>query len=165
MFFYTYLLLTVLFAVMLFYICFLRKNRSLLKMKLIRTKREAIAQSRIESTQTLHSIDESDAYKTFYEYAEGKRKGTPTISEWVLLKKEIIQHNETFGKKLEELSLSEIEYQVSMLIKCQFKPKAISKLTCMSKESVTSIRRRLAKKHLNLEKATPQHWDLFVKSL
>ena len=60
--------------------------------------------------------------------------------------------------------ISELEYQVCMLIKCQVPPTEISRLINRSKESVSSIRRRLYYKLLN-KKGSPQDFDQFILSL
>jgi tetratricopeptide (TPR) repeat protein len=65
---------------------------------------------------------------------------------------------------LEICKVSDIEYRVCLLIKIGIRPTKISQLVIRSKESVSSIRRRLSNKAAT-EHGTPEEWDDIVRSL
>lgn len=93
-------------------------------------------------------------------------KNSPlTPNEWSM----IIAYTEhlypTFKSQLLSLcNLSEIEYRICVLIKLKLSPTAISVGVNRSKESISSIRRRLYSKIFN-QKGTPADFDKFLDTI
>ena len=68
------------------------------------------------------------------------------------------------GKLYKIHKLNEREVRICLLIKIGILPKDMAKLTNYSRESISSVRRRLYEKFFG-EKGTPQQWDEFIDSL
>ena len=70
-----------------------------------------------------------------------------------------------FTHKLEAIhKMSEREMQICLLLKAGFSKTEIAKLTYLSAEGVSSVRRRLYAKVFQ-EKGSPKDWDAFIRSL
>ena len=109
------------------------------------------------------TIASSDILQKLYDIANSNKNADEKI--WTELNDFIISQYPQFKINIYSLyHISEIEYRVCMLIKCQIPPTDISRLINRSKESVSSIRRRLYYKLLN-KKGSPQDFDQFILSL
>lgn len=85
--------------------------------------------------------------------------------KWLLLEKTVNDRYEGFtGKLLQSCQISRHELYICLLIKIHVPPKDMAKLTSHSRESITSVRRRLYEKFFG-QKGTPQLWDEFIDSL
>jgi len=60
--------------------------------------------------------------------------------------------------------MSPLEYNICLLLKMKISATNIAFLTCHSKESISSIRRRLYKKAFNKD-GSPSDWDAIISSL
>lgn len=88
-----------------------------------------------------------------------------SADKWVTLEKAVNEAYDDFMNKLLLIhKMSEYEKQLCLLIKVEFSPKEMSRLTNHSKESIASTRRRLYEKFFG-SKGTPQQWDQFIVSL
>lgn len=111
-------------------------------------------------------IFKSEIYGKLLAIAEGKKERVFADGDWDLLYKELEKCGGGFIMRLKSAGrYSQTELRVSILIKLGFRPKEIALVVCKSKESVTSIRRRLSAKILNTPFPTPKQWDDFVLSL
>ena len=109
------------------------------------------------------TIASSVILQKLYDIANSNKNADEKI--WTELNDFIISQYPQFKINIYSLyHISEIEYRVCMLIKCQIPPTDISRLINRSKESVSSIRRRLYYKFLN-KKGSPQDFDQFILSL
>ena len=109
------------------------------------------------------TIASSVILQKLYDIANSNKNADEKI--WTELNDFIISQYPQFKINIYSLyHISEIEYRVCMLIKCQIPPTDISRLINRSKESVSSIRRRLYYKLLN-KKGSPQDFDQFILSL
>ena len=109
------------------------------------------------------TIASSVILQKLYDIANSNKNADEKI--WTELNDFIISQYPQFKINIYSLyHISEIEYRVCMLIKCQIPPTEISRLINRSKESVSSIRRRLYYKLLN-KKGSPQDFDQFILSL
>ena len=89
----------------------------------------------------------------------------PTINDWDQLDKYINQQFSGFKNVLYKLAkLSEIEYQVCLLLKAKFTPTEITKLVNLSKSGLGNARKRLFVKAFKTE-GTASDWDKFIISL
>ncbi len=89
----------------------------------------------------------------------------PFDNDWEQLDKYINQQFPGFKNVLYKLvKLSEIEYQVSLLIKCKFSPNEIAKLIIISKSGLGNARKRLFVKAFKTD-GTASDWDKFIISL
>lgn len=63
--------------------------------------------------------------------------------------------------------MSDLEWKVTMLIKLEFKPADIARCVHRSKETISSVRRRLFQKVFSAEKGkpSPKDWDEYIRSL
>ena len=89
----------------------------------------------------------------------------PTINDWDQLDKYINQQFPGFKNVLYKLAkLSEIEYQVCLLLKAKFTPTEITKLVNLSKSGLGNARKRLFVKAFKTD-GTASDWDKFIISL
>lgn len=90
-----------------------------------------------------------------------------TAKDWHDIEVEVIKEYPKFKEELNTLSyrLTEQEYRVSLLLKLNLTPSEIASLICKTKESVTSIRRRLYNKVFDDVKGKPEYWDRFIMTL
>ena len=149
-------------AVIVGYIRILRKNRDQLKDKVIgmlQEKEKLVVGGK-------EALVQSNIYKRFYIISLQAAEKMPDTDEWQELSEEINRCFPQFTNNLMLLhQFSDIELKVTLLVKCGFLPKDIAYITMRSKESVTSIRRRLTQKVLKTNPPTPKEWDDFVNSL
>ena len=89
----------------------------------------------------------------------------PTINDWNQLDKYINQLFPGFKNVLYNLAkLSDIEYQVCLLLKSKFTPTEIAKLIIISKSGMSNIRKRLFVKAFKTD-GSASDWDKFIASL
>ena len=89
----------------------------------------------------------------------------PTKEDWEQLDKYINQQFPGFKNVLYKLAkLSEIEYQVCLLLKAKFTPTEITKLVNLSKSGLGNARKRLFVKAFKTD-GTASDWDKFIISL
>lgn len=96
-----------------------------------------------------------------------KGVATVTAKEWKALQELISLYYPTFFENLESLyyHFKEEDWHLNMLIKIGFTPSDMSVLLGQPVQTVTTKRRRLAEYILHPQKATPQLWDEFIRSL
>ena len=118
------------------------------------------AKLREEATNAIETSDVATRFrKTLDENAN------PTKEDWEQLDNYINLQFPGFKSVLYKLvKLSEIEYQVSLLIKCKFSPNEISRLVNLSKSGMSNIRKRLFVKAFKTD-GTASDWDKFISSL
>ena len=88
------------------------------------------------------------------------------VDDWKVLENTVLKYFKDFDKKVGKSTLLNInEYKVSLLLKCNFKPCEISKLVFLSKENVSSIRRRLCQKYIDSRDVSPKKWDEFIQNI
>ncbi len=86
-------------------------------------------------------------------------------NDWMTIEAFIRKNHPDFITKLcEAYSCNILEFRVSMLIKLNIPPATIARFIGRSKESVSSIRRRLYEKAF-AEKGTAKKWDAFIHTL
>ena len=89
----------------------------------------------------------------------------PSDNDWEQLDKYINQQFPGFKNVLYKLAkLSEIEYQVCLLLKAKFTPTEITKLVNLSKSGLGNARKRLFVKAFKTD-GTASDWDKFIISL
>ena len=89
----------------------------------------------------------------------------PTKEDWEQLDNYINLQFPGFKSVLYKLAkLSDIEYHVSLLLKCKFSPTEIAKLVNLSKSGLGNARKRLFVKAFNTD-GTASDWDKFIISL
>lgn len=85
--------------------------------------------------------------------------------DWTDLKNTIAETFPTFVQQLKELyPMSEIETHICLLLKIKMPLKQIPCIVARSKQSITSIRKRLFYKIFKKE-GTPEEWDNFIENL
>lgn len=118
--------------------------------------------------QIAKAIEESDIKKEILHklYTGDNDKNILTASDWEEIERQTEQMVPGFKQRMYELysKFSDYEYHICLLLKLDFQPGEIAKLTLHSKESVTSTRRRLYEKVFG-QKGTPGDWDEIIRSL
>lgn len=118
-----------------------------------------------EREQAREKLFSSDVYKYFRDLCnqEGNIQVRPEM--WSLLENTINSTYQGFTDKLFRISrISPHELRICFLIKINILPKDMARLTNRSRESITSVRRRLYEKFFG-KKGTPQQWDEFIDLL
>lgn len=64
----------------------------------------------------------------------------------------------------QQYRMSQTEYRICMLIKCGVSLSEIQNILNMSKQNVSSVRKRLMKKFFSVD-APPNKWDEYIRSL
>lgn len=114
----------------------------------------------------LKEIVNTETYKKLLYLITNGGNTIYTDEDWQQLEKEIEVHGGGFLVRLMSVSkFSQVEFRICILIKLGFRPKQMALAVCKSKESVTSIRRRLSEKVLNTPFSSPKQWDNFINSL
>lgn len=118
--------------------------------------------------QIAKAIEESDIKKEILHklYTGDNGKNILTAADWEEIERQTEQMVPGFKQRMYELysKFSDYEYHICLLLKLDFQPGEIAKLTLHSKESVTSTRRRLYEKVFG-QKGTPGDWDEIIRSL
>lgn len=60
--------------------------------------------------------------------------------------------------------LSEMNHQMCLLVKADFKPVEIARILCRDKSTINSARRRLYERVFD-EKGSPSQWDEFIRNI
>ncbi len=60
--------------------------------------------------------------------------------------------------------LSEMNLQMCLLVKADFKPVEIARILCRGKSTINSARRRLYERVFD-EKGSPSQWDEFIRNI
>lgn len=108
---------------------------------------------------------ESDICNLFKEACRENTQIQLSSENWNLLEQTVNEIYEGFIGKLYNIhKLNEREVRICLLIKIGILPKDMAKLTNYSRESISSVRRRLYEKFFG-QKGTPQQWDEFIDSL
>lgn len=128
------------------------------------TRQMAIEQEKRTLAQQI--VSESELCRTFRErLLDPKGVVYVTADEWKSLKEKLGSVYPDFFPKLSSLyAFNDFQWQVCMLVKAQFAPAEIAKLTERPKETITSTRRRLYNRIFQ-EKGVPEDWDNFIHSL
>lgn len=118
--------------------------------------------------QIAKAIEESDIKKEILHklHTGDNGKNILTAADWEEIERQTERMVPGFKQRLYELysKFSDYEYHICLLLKLDFQPGEIAKLTLHSKESVTSTRRRLYEKVFG-QKGTPGDWDEIIRSL
>lgn len=129
----------------------------------IRRLREQIAYRDMSEIQGLNRLREDEVVKHFRE--SFTRQRSITSEDWSALRSLFAEHYPSFEKRLRDVHpLSEVEWQVCMLLKLDFTPTDISALTARSQAAISTIRSRLYAKFF-LQKGSAADWDRFIASL
>ena len=113
--------------------------------------------------EATNAIETSDVATRFRKTLD--KNANPTKEDWEQLDSYINLQFPGFKSVLYKLvKLSEIEYQVSLLIKCKFSPNEIAKLIIISKSGMSNIRKRLFVKAFKTN-GSASDWDKFISSL
>ena len=113
--------------------------------------------------EATNAIETSDVATQFRKALD--ENSNPTKEDWEQLDSYINLQFPGFKSVLYKLvKLSEIEYQVSLLIKCKFSPNEIAKLIIISKSGLGNARKRLFVKAFKTD-GTATDWDKFIASL
>ena len=118
------------------------------------------AKLREEATNTIETSDVATRFRKALD-----ENANPTKEDWEQLDNYINLQFPGFKSVLYKLvKLSEIEYQVSLLIKCKFSPNEIGRLVNLSKSGLGNARKRLFVKAFKTD-GTATDWDNFIISL
>ena len=113
--------------------------------------------------EATNAIETSDVATRFRKALD--ENANPTKEDWEQLDNYINLQFPGFKSVLYKLvKLSEIEYQVSLLIKCKFSPNEIGRLVNLSKSGLGNARKRLFVKAFKTD-GTATDWDNFIISL
>ncbi len=113
--------------------------------------------------EATNAIETSDVATRFRKALD--ENANPTKEDWEQLDNYINLQFPGFKSVLYKLvKLSEIEYQVSLLIKCKFSPNEIGRLVNLSKSGMSNIRKRLFVKAFKTD-GSASDWDKFILSL
>lgn len=134
-----------------------------LQLEKIKRLREQIAHRDASEILSLNQLREDEVVKRFRE--SFIRQTSITNDDWSALRKRFNELYPSFEKKLRDIhSLSDVEWQVCMLLKLDFSPSDISALTARSQATISTIRSRLYAKFF-LQKGSASDWDRFIASL
>lgn len=118
-----------------------------------------------EREQARKSLLNSDIYHYFAGICLNEGDINVPPEKWCLLEETVNDAYKGFTSKLFQIcKLSKHELHICLLIKIEVLPKDMARLTNHSRESITSVRRRLYEKFFG-QKGTPQQWDEFIESL
>ena len=118
------------------------------------------AKLREEATNAIETSDVATRFRKAL-----NENANPTKDDWEQLDKYINQQFPGFKSVLYKLvKLSEIEYQVCLLLKSKFTPTEIGRLVNLSKSGLGNARKRLFVKAFKTD-GTATDWDKFITSL
>jgi len=124
---------------------------------------QLLSQQAILREKTTNAIELSDIVTRFYKILS--ENSNPTTEDWENLDNYINLQFPGFKSVLYKLTkLSEIEYQVCLLLKSKFTPHEIASIINRSRFTMTSIRTRLYFKMFK-EKGSTHNFDDFIRSL
>lgn len=134
-----------------------------LQLEKIKRLREQIAHRDEREIQSMNLLREDEEVKRFRQSLI--RQTNITAEDWSSLRQRFTEVCPSFEKKLRDIhALSEVEWQVCMLLKLDFTPSDISVLTSRSQAAISTIRSRLYAKFF-LQKGSSADWDRFIASL
>ncbi len=140
------------------------QNETLMQAKLYYTGRKAELEIKMRENRWKQLLD-TDIYQYFERLCNTEASFQILSKEWDSLQGAVNEAYPGFtGTLLRIHKLSKHELRVCLLIKIGILPKDIAKLTNHSKESITSVRRRLYEKFFG-KKGTPLQWDEFIRAL
>lgn len=129
----------------------------------IRRLREQMACRDASEIQGLNRLREAEVVNHFRDSLI--HPAIISADDWSTLRKLFTDCYPSFEKRLRDVhSLSEVEWQVCMLLKLDFTPTDIASLTARSLAAVSTIRSRLYAKFF-LQKGSSADWDRFIASL
>lgn len=143
-------------------------ERVLLKQQLVEREaqlREMNAQSLMEDKKLGH-IRRSDVYGRFHRVAtNGATPASLTTDDWQNLADTIHEEFPRLNDVLRSIPhLSEMNHQMCLLVKADFKPVEIARILCRDKSTINSARRRLYERVFD-EKGSPSQWDEFIRNI
>lgn len=144
------------------------EERVLLKQQLVEREaqlREINAQSLMEDKKLGH-IRRSDVYGRFHRVAtNGATPASLTTDDWQNLADTIHEEFPRLNDVLRSIPhLSEMNHQMCLLVKADFKPVEIARILCRDKSTINSARRRLYERVFD-EKGSPSQWDEFIRNI
>ena len=161
------LLATILISTIMLY----RKRFEIINLKIEKLKiiNSGIKENKAKPTDDkIRKINSSEIYKTIQKKISAYPEKNENLSEteWDELDNVVNSVYENYTEKLHNIynRMSSFEYRVCLLIKINISPINISHLTNHSKESISSVRRRLYYKAFN-RKGSPADWDEIISSL
>lgn len=161
------LLATILISTIMLY----RKRFEIINLKIEKLKiiNSGIKENKAKPTDDkIRKINSSEIYKTIQKKISAYPEKNENLSEteWDELDNVVNSVYENYTEKLHNIynRMSSFEYRVCLLIKINISPVNISHLTNHSKESISSVRRRLYYKAFN-RKGSPADWDEIINSL
>lgn len=161
------LLATILISTIMLY----RKRFEIINLKIEKLKiiNSGIKENKAKPTDDkIRKINSSEIYKTIQKKISAYSEKNENLSEteWDELDNVVNSVYENYTEKLHNIynKMSSFEYRVCLLIKINISPVNISHLTNHSKESISSVRRRLYYKAFN-RKGSPADWDEIISSL
>ena len=127
--------------------------------------REMNAQSLMEDKKLGH-IKRSDVYGRFHRVAtNGATPASLTTDDWQNLADTIHEEFPRLNDVLRSIPhLSEMNLQMCLLVKADFKPVEIARILCRDKSTINSARRRLYERVFD-EKGSPSQWDEFIRNI
>lgn len=127
--------------------------------------REMNAQSLMEDKKLGH-IRRSDVYGRFHRVAtNGATPASLTTDDWQNLADTIHEEFPRLNDVLRSIPhLSEMNLQMCLLVKADFKPVEIARILCRDKSTINSARRRLYERVFD-EKGSPSQWDEFIRNI
>jgi hypothetical protein len=154
-------LIALIIIILFLYILWLRRNHFFLERNLKR-----LSYGKPHALQDNDRITQTPIYRHFCHLAAEGVGQNPTEDDWVMLSEAIDEAYPGFMNRLVQLyRFTEVELHVTLLLKAKFAPAKIALLMCKSKESISSIRRRLSRKVLGASIPSPRKWDDFIKTL
>lgn len=148
-----------------------RKRFEIINLKIEKLKiiNSGIKENKAKPTDDkIRKINSSEIYKTIQKKISAYPEKNENLSEteWDELDNVVNSVYENYTEKLHNIynRMSSFEYRVCLLIKINISPVNISHLTNHSKESISSVRRRLYYKAFN-RKGSPADWDEIISSL
>lgn len=134
-----------------------------LQIEKVKWLREQIAHRDAHQLQAFNQLREDAVVRRFRQ--SFTHSVTITADDWSALRQRFTELCPNFENQLRQIhSLSDVEWQVCMLLKLEFTPSDISVLTARSQATISTIRSRLYSKFF-LQKGSAADWDRFIASL
>lgn len=112
--------------------------------------------------ESMLALKKTMVYKKFSELT---KKDMLREDDWKALYKQVMGINSNFLDRLRELSLNDLDFKMSLLIKLGITPSQISLAINRSKQWVTNARKTLAQRLFDNIHAKPVDWDNFIRDL
>lgn len=118
-----------------------------------------------EQEEKMKELKETSIYSELHTIANSSSYSKISQEKWEEIERTVHRIYPNFKKALYSTSdLSEIEYQICLLIKMQLCNIQISRILSKSKQAITSARSRLYKKTFHKD-GSAKEWDLFINTL